>query len=75
MLLVIVITLNTMLYLYHLQIFSGLTEVYGARRRWMWLWFLFLTRWIPMEERYIAAFGIREKADLILPAQAQPGGW
>ena len=35
----------------------------------------FLTRWIPMEERYIAAFGIREKADLILPAQAQPGGW
>ena len=46
-LMVILVTLNTMLYFYRLQIFGGLTEVYGARRRWMWLWFLFLTRWIP----------------------------
>ena len=46
-LMVILLTLNTMLYFYRLQIFSGLTEVYGARRRWMLLWFLFLTRWIP----------------------------
>ena len=30
-LVVIVITLNTMLYFYRLQIFGGLTEVYGAR--------------------------------------------
>lgn len=27
---------------------------------------VFAARWIPMEERYFAAFGIREKADLIL---------
>ncbi len=46
-LVVIVITLNTMLYFYHLQIFSGLTEVYGARRRWIWLWLFSPTRWIP----------------------------
>lgn len=27
---------------------------------------MFRTRWIPMEESYFAAFGIREKADLVL---------
>ena len=26
----------------------------------------FRTRWIPMEERYLAAFGIEERADLII---------
>ena len=34
----------------------------------------FNARWIPMEEKYFAAFGIREKADIILPAQALPAG-
>ena len=27
---------------------------------------VFRTRWIPMEEKYFSAFGIKEKADLIL---------
>ena len=27
---------------------------------------MFITRWIPMEEKYSAAFGIREKADYII---------
>lgn len=34
----------------------------------------FRTRWIPMEEAYFSAFSIREKADLILSAQASPSG-
>lgn len=33
----------------------------------------FNARWIPMEERYFSYYAVREKADLILPAQAQPG--
>ena len=31
----------------------------------------FNARWIPMEEAYISAFGIREKAGIILPALAR----
>ncbi|MBQ9195711.1 MAG: hypothetical protein IJ157_00600 [Clostridia bacterium] len=33
----------------------------------------FNARWIPLEESYFAAFSIREKADVILPAQALSG--
>ena len=45
--LVIEITLNIVVFLYRIQVFSGLIEVYGTRRRWMWLWLLQVTRWIP----------------------------
>ena len=45
--LVVEITLNIVIFLYRIQVFSGLIEVYGTRRRWMWLWLLQVTRWIP----------------------------
>ena len=41
-----------MLYLigaiYHIRIYEGLCEVYGVRKRWIWLTFLQATKWIPM---------------------------
>lgn len=41
------ITLEIVAFLYRIQVFSGLIEVYGTGRRWMWLWVLHITRWIP----------------------------
>lgn len=32
---------------YQLQVFNGLIEVYGVRRRWIWLWMFPLIRAIP----------------------------
>ncbi len=46
-LVVIIFSLNIILFLYHIRIYGGLLEVYGVRRRWMWLWILSQTRWIP----------------------------
>ena len=44
---VLVITLNGVLLLYRLRVYSGLVEVYGMPRKWLWLWLLTETRWIP----------------------------
>ena len=41
------ISLEIVVFLYRLQVFGGLIEVYGTRKRWMWLWFLQSVRWIP----------------------------
>ena len=45
--LVLVLTLRLIAFLYELQIYGGLIEVYGVRRRWMWLWASAYTSWIP----------------------------
>ncbi len=34
-------------FVYAIRIFSGLIEVYGIRRRWIWLCMISYTRWIP----------------------------
>ena len=44
---VLVITLEGVLLLYRLRVYSGLVEVYGMPRKWLWLWLLTETRWIP----------------------------
>ncbi len=40
--------IDLILLIYRLRVFSGLIEVYGVRRSWMWLYIISLTRWIPM---------------------------
>ena len=35
-------------YIYGLRVFSGLIEVYGVRRRWIWFFLSSLTSWIPL---------------------------
>ncbi len=32
---------------YSIRVYSGLIEVYGVRKRWMWLWILPYLDWIP----------------------------
>ena len=44
---VISLVLDIILFIYHIRIYTGLIEVYGVQRRWMWLWILASTRWIP----------------------------
>lgn len=41
------IILQLIVFNYRLQIYSGLIQVYDARKRWMWLWALQGLRWIP----------------------------
>ena len=45
--LVFTLTLKIIAFLYRFRIYRGLIEVYGTRRRWMWLRALTETRWIP----------------------------
>ena len=45
---VLTLTLRIVLFLYLLRIYGGLIEVYGKRKRWMWLFLLTETRWIPV---------------------------
>ena len=33
--------------IYHIRIVLGLIEVYGVKRRWIWLWIFNITMWIP----------------------------
>ena len=44
---VIALSIDIGLFFFHVRVFGGLLEVYGVRRRWMWLWLLGETRWIP----------------------------
>ena len=34
-------------FIYTVRVFGGLIEVYGVKRRWMWLCLLDITSWIP----------------------------
>ena len=53
-----------------LRVFSDITSDEQQRRiisrDGINAWEQFRTRWIPMEERYLDAFSIREKADIVL---------
>ena len=33
--------------IYHIRMVMGLIEVYGVKKRWMWLWLTSVTSWIP----------------------------
>ena len=45
--LILLFTLTMVRFFYGIRVWRGLIEVYGVRRRWMWLWFVSYTRWIP----------------------------
>ena len=34
-------------FIYNLRVISGLIEVYGVKKRWIWLWLISTTEWIP----------------------------
>ena len=41
------LTLSLVRFIYTVRVFGGLIEVYGVKRRWMWLCLLDITSWIP----------------------------
>ena len=43
----ILISIVLVYMIYSLRVFSGLCELYGARKRWLWLWSTTYTRWLP----------------------------
>ena len=46
-LLIGVLTLGLISFIYSVRVYSGLIEVYGVRKRWMWLWVLPFLECIP----------------------------
>ncbi len=46
-LLLLMFTLAMVQFFYGIRVWRGLIEVYGVRRRWMWLWLISYTCWIP----------------------------
>lgn len=44
---VLSITLSLVYFVYHIRVVLGLIEVYGVKKRWVWLWLFSLTRWFP----------------------------
>ena len=44
---VFVIVLALPIFIYAIRVYSGLIEVYGVRKRWMWLWLLPYVGWLP----------------------------
>ncbi|MBR2698315.1 MAG: ATP-binding cassette domain-containing protein, partial [Clostridia bacterium] len=48
-LLLTVLTLSLLMVqvIYHIRVVMGLIEVYGVKKRWMWLWLTSVTYWIP----------------------------
>ena len=46
-LLLLTFTLAMVQFFYGIRVWRGLIEVYGVRRRWMWLWLISYTCWIP----------------------------
>ena len=44
---VVVFALSIVGLIYSVRVYSGLIEVYGVRKRWMWLWILGYTTFIP----------------------------
>lgn len=47
MIITLTLTLALVRFIYTIRVYSGLIEVYGVKRRWMWLCLLGYTRWIP----------------------------
>ena len=45
---VLVFTLGIVRLVYGIRIYSGMIEVYGLRRRWMWLCLSSYTNWLPL---------------------------
>ncbi len=45
--LVLEVTLQLVRFIYGIRVFRGLIEVYGLKRRWIWLCLISYTRWIP----------------------------
>ena len=45
--LILVIVLVMVNLVYHIRVISGLIEVYGVRKRWMWLWIIDTSAFIP----------------------------
>ncbi len=41
------ISLALVVFVYHIQIYEGITEIYDAKKRWMWLWIMPFLRFIP----------------------------
>lgn len=46
-LLLLLLVLEMARFFYGIRVYSGLIEVYGVRKRWMWLWVISYTCWIP----------------------------
>ena len=44
---VVDVALLMVILVYSIRVYSGLIEVYGVKKRWMWLWILPYTSWIP----------------------------
>ena len=44
---VLQLTLLIVNFIYHIRVWNGMIEVYGVRKRWMWLCLLSYTKWIP----------------------------
>ena len=42
------VTVNLVHFIYHIRVMNGLIEVYGVRKRWIWLCLFRITRFIPM---------------------------
>ena len=47
LLFIFVVTLGLVDLIYGARIYSGLIEVYGVKKRWIWLWLFPVTRFIP----------------------------
>ncbi len=45
--LVLILTLVLIRFIYAIRVWSGLIEVYGLNKRWIWLCLTIYTRWIP----------------------------
>ena len=44
---ILILVLTLIHLIYHIRVWSGLIEVYGVRKRWMWLCLIEYTWWIP----------------------------
>ena len=44
---VLSVSLSLPVLIYSIRVYAGLIEVYGVRKRWMWLWILTYFEWIP----------------------------
>ena len=44
---VITLVLGLVRLIYHIRVVSGLIDVYGVKKRWLWRWVLGYTNWLP----------------------------
>ena len=45
--LVLTLVVSLIQFIYHIRVWSGLIDVYGVKKRWMWLCLVNYTNWIP----------------------------